>query len=230
MPLQVSAAHSSRVTKSRSHNPLLKRSVSSSFASLSRRKPVQRSCSKPERVASADEDLFGDRLEDHGSVADLTTHLSLRDVAQIMQYVCGHMFDPIPEGFNSVRIAEVLNFRKTLPPTVTVAHVHALMRNATMAEKEIAELSRKGVLRKIVVPGRGTGGSSVAENLVLQSDLEVMVRDAVQSGLEQRVAGISIAMPRKYAMAHLFQMSISRTSAPTQSARAFQSLHSPLHH
>jgi len=199
MPLQVSAAHSSRVTKPRSRNALLGRSASSPFASLSRRKPVQRSRSKPEHLASEDEDLFGDRLEDHGSVADLTTDLSLRDVAQIVKYVCGHMFDPIPEkgGFNSVRIAEVLNFRKTLPPTVTVTHVHALMRNATVAEKEMAELSRKGILRKISVPGRGTGGSSVAEGLVLQDDLEAMVKGAVRSGLEQRVAGDSIVLPMK---------------------------------
>lgn len=158
---------------------------------------MQRSRSRPEHLASDDEDLFGDRLKDDGSVADLTTDLSLRDVVQIVRYVCGHMFDPIPEkgGFNSVRIAEVLNFRKTLPPTVTVAHVHALMRNATVAEKEIAELSRKEILRRIVVPGRGTGGSSVAEGLVLQDDLEAMLKHAVQSGLAQRAAGDFIALP-----------------------------------
>lgn len=180
---------------------------------------MQRSRSIPEHLASDHEDLFGDRLEDHGSVADLTADLSLRDVAQIVKYVCSHMFDPIPEkgGFNSVRIAEVLNFRKTLPPTVTVAHVHALMRNATVAEKEMAELSRKGTLRKISVPGRGTGGSSVAEALILQDDLEAMVKDAVQTGLEHPVAGDSIALPMKYAIADLFQTSISHISVLTLS-------------
>lgn len=158
---------------------------------------MQRSCSKPEHLASDNEDLFSDRLKDRGSVADLTTDLSLRDVAQIVSYVCGHMFDPIPDkgGFNSVRVAEVLNFRKSLPAIVTVAHVHALMRNATVAEKEIAELSRKEILRKIIVPGRGTGGSSVAEGLVLQNDLEAMVQHAIQSGLAQRAAGDFIALP-----------------------------------
>jgi len=149
-------------------------------------------------------------------VADLTTDLSLRDVAQIMKHICGHMFDAIPEkgGFNSVRIAEVLNFRNILPPTVTVAHVHALMRNPTVAEKEIAELSRKGILRKILIPGRGTGGSSVAECLVLRDDLETIVMDAVQHGLDQHVAGDSIALPIKNAIADLFKTSFSCTSTP----------------
>ena len=186
MSLQFSAAHSSRITKPRSKNPLLKRSASSPFASLNRRKPIQRSQSKPE-ASHFDEDLFSD----HALAADLTTNLSLRDVVQVIKYTRGHMFDPLPEkgGFNGVRIAEVLNFRKSLPPTVTIAHVHALMPSATAAEREIAELSRKGILRKIVVPGRGTGGSSVAEALVLWEDLEEAVKAAVRGGLDAEIAG-----------------------------------------
>ena len=188
MSLQFSAAHSSRITKARSKNPLLKRSAFSPFTSLPRRKPIQRSRSKPEPPPSDEEDFFGDRLEDHGLVSDPTTDLSLWDVAQVLKYAREHMFDPIPEkgGFNSVRIAEILNFRKGLPSTVTVAHVHALMKNATVAERAIAELCRKGVLRKIMVPGRGTGGSSVAESLILVEDLERIVLGA---GLEEQVAG-----------------------------------------
>lgn len=106
------------------------------------------------------------------------------------------MFDSIPEkgSFNSVRIAEILNFRNSLPPTITVTHVHALVQNPTMAEREIAELSRKGVLRKIVVPGRGTGGSSAAEGLVLVEELEEVVKGAIQGGLKQHIAGTFIAI------------------------------------
>lgn len=190
MSLQFSAAHSSRITKSRKKNPLLQRSVSSPFASLSRRKPIQRSRSKPETLD--DEDLFGDRLDDHGLVTNLTTDLALRDVAQAITHAREHMFDPVPDrggGFNSVRIAEVLNFRKRLPPMLTVAHVHGLMQNATAAEREIAEMSIKGVLRKVVVPGRGVGGSSVSEGLVLWQDLECVIETAVEHGLDQYVAG-----------------------------------------
>lgn len=100
------------------------------------------------------------------------------------------MFDPVPErgGMNSTRIAEVLNFRKSLPPMVTLAHVHALIRSPTEVEREVAELTKAGALRKIVIPGRGTSGSSVSDSLVLMNDLESLLRDA--SGLEERVQGM----------------------------------------
>ncbi|KAL8816938.1 MAG: hypothetical protein Q9223_004134, partial [Gallowayella weberi] len=182
MSLQYSAAHSSRITKKRVSS--LKRSASSPFASFTQRKPVQRSKSKPE-ISEHDEDLFDERLEDLGIIATLATDLSLRDVAQIIKYANSNMFEPMPErgGFNSTRIAEILNFRKTLPKTVTVAHVHALSKSPTLTEREIAELTKTNVLRKIVIPGRGTGGSTVGEGLILISDLESMLDHA--DGLDE---------------------------------------------
>ncbi|MCJ1298506.1 hypothetical protein MMC08_001296 [Hypocenomyce scalaris] len=185
MPLNFSAAHSSRITKHKSKNPLLKRSSSLPFANAARRKPVQRSQSKPE-IVEDDEDLFGDRLDDNGLVTSLATDLSLRDVAQIIRYIRTHMFDQLPErgGMNSTQIAEVLNLRKSLPPIVSVAHVHALISSPTAAEREIAELTRAGVVRKITVPGRGTGGSSMGEGLVLVSDWEEMVNKTSSLTLE----------------------------------------------
>ncbi|KAI9880652.1 MAG: hypothetical protein M1830_001656 [Pleopsidium flavum] len=179
MPLSYSAAYSSRITKPKTKIPLLRRSTSSPFAALPRRKPVQRSKSKPEDV-DADDDLFGDRLDDAGLVASLANDLSLRDVAQVIQYVGNHMFDEVPErgGMNSTRIAEVLNFRKSLPPIVTVAHVHAMIVSPTVAEKEIAELMKAGIIRKVVVPGRGVGGASVGEGLVLAKHWDLMINEA----------------------------------------------------
>lgn len=117
----------------------------------------------------------------------LSTDLSLRDVAQVIKHIRGHMFDDLPEagGFNSVRISEVLRFRKSLPPTVTVTHVHAFMRSPTATAKEVAELAKAGIIRKIVVPGRGTGGSSTSEGLILAEDLDCLVQG---SGLDQEVA------------------------------------------
>ncbi len=154
MPLNYSAAYSSRITKARTKN--------SSFAGLPRCKPLQRSNSKPEAIDDED-DLFEDRLDDAGLVVSLATDLSLRDVAQAIQYVHTHMFDELPErgGMNSTRIAEVLNFRKSLPPIVTIAHVHAMIGSPTAVEKEIAELTKAGIIRKLVVPGRGVGSASV---------------------------------------------------------------------
>lgn len=190
MPLNFSAARSSRITKKPQHkNPLLKRSSSSPFSSLNQRKPIKRSFSKPETALDDDEDFFGDRLEDVGLVKSLATDLSLRDVAQIIQYVRSHMFDALPEsgGFNSVRIAEILNFRKSLPPTATVAHVHAMTTSPTATEREIAELVKGGVVRRTVIPGRGAGGSSIGDGLVLFKDIEGQVKET--KGLGASLAG-----------------------------------------
>ncbi|KAL3423857.1 hypothetical protein PVAG01_05604 [Phlyctema vagabunda] len=176
MSFKFSAAHSSRIKKSK---PGLKRSSStaSPFSSLPRRKPVQRSASKPEpqHGEDDDEDFLGDRLDDLGLVKALTTDLTLRDVPQALQYIKTRMFERIPEraaGMNSTRISEVLNFRLTLPPLVTVSHIQALLSSPTTAEREIAEMNRAGVLRKITVPGRG----GIGEVLVLVQDLEVLIR------------------------------------------------------
>ena len=179
MSLHYSAAFSSRITKAKAKNPLLRRSASTPFAALPRRKPLQRSKSQLEAVED-EEDLFGERLDDAGLVISLATDLSFRDVAQAMQYVQTHMFDDLPKrgGMNSTRIAEVLNFRKSLPPIVTVAHVHAMIHSPTAAEKEIAELTKAGVIRKLVVPGRGLGGASVGEGLVLAQYWERMITEA----------------------------------------------------
>ena len=179
MPLHLSAAHSSRIKKPSSKNPLLKRSSSSPFQAFNQRKPIQRTQSKPE-VGGDDEDFFGDRLDDIGLVTTLATDLSLRDVAQMVRYIRSHMFDALPEkgGFNSTRIAEILNFRKSLPPTVTVSHVHAFIQSPTRTEREIAELTKAGVIRKFVVPGRGVGGSSVGEGLVLVEEYEKLLKQS----------------------------------------------------
>ena len=196
MPLNFSAAHSSRITKrTAQRNPLLKRSSSSPFSNFNQRKSIKRSASKPDAINrdddddDNDDDFFADPLEDTGTVRSLTIDQSLRDVAQIIQYVRSHIFDPLPEagGFNSVRIAEILNFRKNLPPTVTVAHVHALTKSPTTTEKEIAELVRAGVVRKIVIPGRGSGGSSLGDGVVLFKDIESLAR--AMTGLDVDLVG-----------------------------------------
>lgn len=188
MPLNFSAAHSSRITKkTKGIRAVLKRSSSAPFAQFKRTKSVQRSQSQAK--ASDEEDFFEDRLDDRGLVHSLATDPSLRDVPQNIRYIRSYMFDPLPErgGMNSTRIAEVLNFRRSLPPMVTVSHVHALIRSPTEVEREVAELTKAGVLRKTIVPGRGAGGSSVSDGLVLLSDLESLLRET--DGLEQAVKG-----------------------------------------
>ena len=186
MPLNFSAAHSSRITKRpQARNSLLRRSSSSPFAGSNRRNPIQRSKSKPE--ASHDvEDYSGERLEDVGLISSLSTDSISNDVCQTIQHIRDNMFDSIPEGggFNSTRIAEILNFRKSLPPAVTVAHVHCLLSSPTSTERDIAELVTIGVVRRILIPRRGTGGSNVGESLVLFTDIDNIVYEAMKSNVD----------------------------------------------
>ena len=205
MTLNYSAAHSSRVTKRTSKPPQLRRSVTSPFTTFNQRKPIQRSKSKPESSAQDEEDFFGERLDDLGLVTTLATDLSLRDVAQIVQYANGHMFDPLPErgGWNSTRISEILNFRRSLPAAVTLTHVHGLSKSPTAAEREISEMIKANVLRKIVIPGRGNGGSSVGEALILWTDLEGMLErsDIVDDALKGKTCLFQF-----YREAHYFRL------------------------
>ncbi|EKG14569.1 Serine-threonine protein kinase 19 [Macrophomina phaseolina MS6] len=189
---QTTPAKSSRVTKParrKSDNPLLRRHSSSPFATSPRRKSSSDKVTKSS--LSNDDSIFDEPLDDTGIVASLATDLELRDVPQFMQNIQNRMFTPVPErasGMNGQRAAEVLNYRLNLPPVVSVAHVHALSKSPTVTEREIAELTRAGVIRKIVIPGRGLGGAAVGEGLVLVSEWEKRVRS--HPGLEEEMKGL----------------------------------------
>ena len=188
MPLNLTAAHSSRVTK---RQPQLRRAASSPFTTGGQRKPIQRSKSNVE-VADNDDNFVGARLDDIGIVRSLPSDPSLRDVTQIIQHVRSHMFDPMPQngGFHSTRIAEILNLRKSLPPMVTCSHLHVLRPSPTKTEREIAELTRAGIIRRLVTPGRGTGGSSIGESLVVSTDVGSLLKQAPE--LNQELSGTLI--------------------------------------
>lgn len=177
MSFQITAAPSTRVTKSRG----LRRTTSSPLATPRRPSGGSKKPKAAAAAAAADDDgeLFSSQLEDHGLVRALATDQRLRDVPQQMQYAGERMFDGIPPagGFDSTRIAELLNFRRRLPPIVTVAHVHALSRSPTATDREIAELVRAGVLRRITIPGRGLGRMAVGASLVLADRWAQYVRD-----------------------------------------------------
>lgn len=118
---------------------------------------------------SAEEEPHQPRLQDRGPVRSLSRLTKAKDVIESIEYINVTIFDEIPEraGMNSVRIAEVLNFRKNLPPIVTVSHVHALSHSPTAAEREIAAMIQKGIVRRLSIPGRGLGSSAIGECLVL---------------------------------------------------------------
>ncbi|KAI0164703.1 serine-threonine protein kinase 19-domain-containing protein [Xylariaceae sp. FL1272] len=128
--------------------------------------PRRKSSTKPKLRATAnrdDDDYFDDKLDDCGLVRALATDLKLRDTPQAVQYIRSRMFTPVPEsgGMSSTRIAQVLNYRRNLPPIVSVAHIQALLSSPSTVEREVAELVRKGTLRRITVPKRGWLGEVV---------------------------------------------------------------------
>ncbi|KAG9236298.1 serine-threonine protein kinase 19-domain-containing protein [Amylocarpus encephaloides] len=195
MSFQSKATFSSRVTKSKKP-PAFKRSSSglNPYSALARRKPIQRSATKPETVGHEDEDHFGDRLDDMGLVRALATDLTLRDVPQAMVYVRMKMWSELPEraGMNSVRIAEVLNYRVDMPPAIVVSHLQALLSSPTAVEKEIAEMMRKGAIRKIVIETRG----HIGELLILAKDLEQMIEKSSLAGpLQEKFIAVLHANP-----------------------------------
>lgn len=71
---------------------------------------------------------------------------------------------------NSTRIAEVLNFRKNMPPIVSIAHLHAVSTSTTATERQLATLIHSGTVKKINIPGRGKGGFAIGEGVIIVED------------------------------------------------------------
>jgi Serine-threonine protein kinase 19 len=188
MPLYLTASHSSRIRKSSAKPPSLRRSSSSPFAGLSRNKPVQRTKST-DLQPDLSSDGVSDKLDDTGQVIPLAAISPVNNVVQAIEHSHATIFCDILEraGMNSTRIAEVLNFRKELPPILSLAHVHGLITASTRTEREITGLIAAGTIRKLIVSGRGNEISGLGEFLVLTSDLEACIQD---NSLDASVSGI----------------------------------------
>ncbi|KAF2221831.1 serine-threonine protein kinase 19, partial [Elsinoe ampelina] len=160
-------------------NPFLKRS-SSSFSNHARTKP---SAAEPvAKKIKTQHDSDDEALHHGGIITSLAQPGTPQDVVSLMNHIRSTMFDPIPErssGMNSSRIAEVLNFRRDLAPIVSIAHIHALSASPTTTDREIAKLTQAGTIRRITIPGRGTGGSPIGHGLVLTSDWTSLIRSSL---------------------------------------------------
>jgi hypothetical protein len=184
-------ASSSSASRIKKPGPL-HRTSSSPFASAKRKKPIQSLRRKSTSAAQdeEEEDTLDERLKDDGLIASLANDLNYSDVAQLLRLILDRQFAPIPEsgaGMNSTRIAEVLNYRRMLPPIISVAHVHAMSKSPTSTEREISTLLNAGIIRRITIPGRGTGSSAVGEGLVLVSEWEKIVQ--ADSRLSEELQG-----------------------------------------
>lgn len=184
MPLYLTAAHSSRVQKPAPASATGSRRHSSSpFASLPRTKSsIQRTKSLGDALESHLDDQNDDEddrlLAPNAKVLSVLRIDDAKTVLAAMRHSQQSMFTPLPDrpGMNSVRISEVLNFQKNMPPIVALAHVHALLAASSKTEREIATLQSSGKLRKIKVVGRGNDISGISEALITVQDYEALLQ------------------------------------------------------
>jgi hypothetical protein len=136
--------------------------------------PRKRSLPSEQSIQYDDDEI----LDDTGVIASLADNLNFRDVPQYMEYISNRTFSNLPEkaGMNSTRIAEVLNFRRRLPPFVTIAHIDALSTSSTRIEREIAELAQAGIIRRVTIPHRGVGSAAVGDGIASVRDWQALVR------------------------------------------------------
>ncbi|THC98701.1 hypothetical protein EYZ11_001835 [Aspergillus tanneri] len=179
MPLRITSAPISGVKKRKS--PASSRLRASPFSSHARRKAT--TLGSQSTTASGDacpEDHDHGPLPDLGLSRYIPETALVENVVQALCYVRDHMFENLPAraGMSSTRSAEVLNFRRSLPPLVSVAHVHTLLDAPTKVEKEIMELVNSGRIRRLVVPGRGNdaAGSTVPGAAFTASEYMALVR------------------------------------------------------
>jgi hypothetical protein len=193
MPLRITSAPVSGIKKRKSTAP---RSQPSPFASHARSKPCARGVhdagkSPSHAVDAVDDGSVSDTdpLPDLGTSRHITETAGVQDVVQAMRKIKDSMFEDLPAraGMNSTRIAQVLNLRRSLPPLVSVAHIHTLLQAPTQVEREIVALLRAGLVRRLIVPGRGNDAAGLGDCLVLAEDLQEMVQNS--DGLDGSLKG-----------------------------------------
>ena len=164
-------------------NPLIRHRSSPSPLKITKRNKAKLS-TKSNLASQVD---TSERLDDTGLTPSLAPRNVSQDVSTLIRYIHAHTFTDIPErgaGMGSERISEILRFRAALPRIVSIAHLHALSSSPTETERELARLIARGAVRKVVVPGRGKGGASVGEGIVLDEDWRTSVRESKALGEE----------------------------------------------
>ncbi|KAI9369706.1 serine-threonine protein kinase 19-domain-containing protein [Aspergillus egyptiacus] len=187
MPLRITSAPVSGIKKRKSlaHS----RPRSSPFSNHARSKPGR----SPGGLKSDDPDFDLGPLPDIGLSRHVAETTPVDNVLSALKYIRDNMFEELPAraGMNSTRIAQVLNFRRSLPPLVSVAHVHTILDAPTKVEREIMELATTGRIRRLIVPGRGSDAAGLGDCLVLTEDWERLVRDSVlDSALKEKFLAV----------------------------------------
>ncbi|KAJ9216498.1 hypothetical protein DTO166G4_1714 [Paecilomyces variotii] len=175
MPLRVTSAPTAGIRKTKASVP---RPRNSPFAKHARQKPGSRPAARDK--VDRDTGIFEDeeQLPDQGLSQYIPENARVESVEDAIRHIHKTMFEELPvrAGMNSTRIAEVLNLRRSLPPLVSVAHVHTLLHAPTRVEKEIVDLVNAGRVRRLIVPGRGSDAAGLGDCLVLTEDWEELIR------------------------------------------------------
>lgn len=161
-------------------------------ASMGREDPVkggeeykQKGGKRREEEEEEEEEEWYGELPDLGPSKYIPQTTAAQNVPQAIRYIQTNMFDELPasrSGMSSTRVAEVLRFRRALPPMASVAHVHTLLDAPTRTEREIVELVTAGVVRRVVVPGRDGDAAGVGDCLVLTEVWEGLVKASTALG------------------------------------------------
>jgi hypothetical protein len=180
MPLRVTSATVSGIKKNKSSSTS-RSTRASPFASHARTKLSARRDGQATGRNFDKEILNDDSIEPLSYKGPWRETNNVEGVLQAMRHITKSMFNELPAaraGMNSTRIAEVLNLRRSLPPLVSVAHIHTVLQAPTQVEREIVSLLRSGQLRRLIVPGRGNDAAGLGDCLILADDLNALVRDS----------------------------------------------------
>ncbi|CAD0091598.1 unnamed protein product [Aureobasidium vineae] len=173
----------------------LLRSASSPFGNHPRRKAATTPQAGVKRSQSEISTSTEQPLDNTGIVNALPPPKTPRDTVCLIRYIQHRTWTEIPEraaGMNSTRIAEVLNYRKNMPPIVSIAHLHAVSMSTTDIERRLATLIHSGTIKKINIPGRGKGGFAIGEGVVLVEDWinTIQQHPALSQGLKEKYAKV----------------------------------------
>lgn len=158
---------------------------------------------------TAVDELFKDNeTHEAGPVASTANPVSPSDrrdsrLVSAIDRALSTIFDHLPEraGFNSVRIAEVLNFQKYMPLIISSAHIQALRSNASQTERELSMLLASGELRRIHILRGGSGKNGAKEFLIKSQDYEHSLRSSsVPEEIVNSYMNILRSFPSSYAL------------------------------
>lgn len=202
MSLQLTGS-SSRVTKSSSKASTKRKSP---FAPLRRNRALlqpfispakqqeQQGLREPSSEAVDDTEVSSESLSSPPScpLPDLgcSQYLSTcHHVLEAIHRTRRDMFAELPSqrsGMNSTRTADLLNYRRGLPPIVPLSHIHTLLEDSTSVEREIAKLTADGKLRRVFVSRRGKN-AALGDCLILMDDWEELIqKSTLDLGLRGR--------------------------------------------